>query len=311
MDADSLLGLAKHMAWADATVWTSALASSGARADSRLQTTFHHIHLVQHIFGAAWRGSPAAVRSVTDFGTPEDLARWAGCPSLDRGLPRCHTRARLDVEFREPWTAEFEAYLARPAASHTLGESILQAILHSLHHRGQLCVRLRELEVMPPTVDFIVWLWAGRRRQTGPRSNPVTLPVEDDRAAEELLRLTCEEAIRFLANLRTSRQQRLAAGTAGDAAAARRWAGSGAGVVLRDLRPVADWQRRTALLRVRHRGHDDRCTCWRLAHLDLRSERRGSSHAAAHIEEFGRRDVAGIYYSCHRSSADDLSLARR
>ena len=29
----------------------------------------------------------------------------------------------------------------------------------------------------------------------------MTLPVEDDRAAEELLRLTCEEAIRFLADL--------------------------------------------------------------------------------------------------------------
>jgi uncharacterized damage-inducible protein DinB len=163
MDADSLLGLAKHMAWADATVWTSALTSSRARADSRLQTTFHHIHLVQHIFGAAWRGSPGAVRSLTDFGTPEDLARWGlhAHRSIE-GFLAATPAPRLDVEFREPWTAEFEAYLASPAASHTLGESILQAILHSLHHRGQLCVRLRELEVTPPTVDFIVWLWAGR-----------------------------------------------------------------------------------------------------------------------------------------------------
>jgi uncharacterized damage-inducible protein DinB len=164
VDLGSLRGLATHMAWADAAVWTAALSSPRSKGDTRLQATFHHVHLVQHIFGAAWQGSSAAVRPATEFATPEDLARWGAEAhrSIDRFLATAPTQQQLDAEFREPWTGEFEAYLKRQAATHTLGESVLQAFMHSLHHRGQLCVRLRELDVTPPTVDYIVWLWAGR-----------------------------------------------------------------------------------------------------------------------------------------------------
>ncbi len=163
VDLASLTDLAKHMAWADATVWTTALSSPRSKDDPRLQATFHHVHLVQHIFSAAWQGNAAALRPATDFAVPEDLARWG--VAAHRSIQGFLTTAplpQLDAEFREPWTGEFEAYLNRQAAAHTLGESVLQAILHSLHHRGQICVRLRELDVTPPTVDFIVWLWTGR-----------------------------------------------------------------------------------------------------------------------------------------------------
>jgi uncharacterized damage-inducible protein DinB len=35
-------------------------------------------------------------------------------------------------------------------------------VLHTQHHRGQVCTRLREVGGEPPTVDFIVWLWENR-----------------------------------------------------------------------------------------------------------------------------------------------------
>ena len=38
----------------------------------------------------------------------------------------------------------------------------LQVVLHTQHHRGQVCARLRDAGGEPPTVDFIVWLWEGR-----------------------------------------------------------------------------------------------------------------------------------------------------
>src|SRR5688572_16905986 len=54
--------LARHMAWADAMVWNAVLSTPQAATDHRIADTLHHIHLVQHIFLQAWRGSAFAVR---------------------------------------------------------------------------------------------------------------------------------------------------------------------------------------------------------------------------------------------------------
>jgi uncharacterized damage-inducible protein DinB len=82
-----------------------------------------------------------------------------------RGIASFLERAnaeKLDGLFRMPWAGHFEQHTGQPAGVHTLGESALQVILHTQHHRGQVCARLRQLGAEPPTVDFIVWLWAGR-----------------------------------------------------------------------------------------------------------------------------------------------------
>ena len=73
-----------------------------------------------------------------------------------------------------PWAAFFEQQAKQPAGVHTIGESVLQVFLHTQHHRGQVCMRMREVGVVPPTIDFIVWLWAGRPSETLGRQ-PVTL----------------------------------------------------------------------------------------------------------------------------------------
>jgi uncharacterized damage-inducible protein DinB len=68
----------------------------------------------------------------------------------------------LDRKFRMPWATFYEQQAKQPAGTHTLGESVLQVFLHTQHHRGQVCMRLRDVGGVPPTVDFIVWLWMGR-----------------------------------------------------------------------------------------------------------------------------------------------------
>lgn len=50
------------------------------------------------------------------------------------------------------------------AAPVTLGESLLQCVMHSQYHRGQNATRLRELGVNPPMTDLIAWYWSGRER---------------------------------------------------------------------------------------------------------------------------------------------------
>jgi uncharacterized damage-inducible protein DinB len=158
-----LRALARHMAWADRLVWTRVHATPAAAGDTKVGDTLHHVHLVQHIFLQAWTQAAFQVRERSTFGTLLDLERWgheahAGVLSF---LERA-TAADLDGELRMPWASHFEARAKQPAGVHTLGESALQVFLHTQHHRGQVCSRLRELGGEPPTVDFIVWLWAGR-----------------------------------------------------------------------------------------------------------------------------------------------------
>jgi uncharacterized damage-inducible protein DinB len=158
-----LAGLVHQMAWADAYIWTSVLASPIAASDSRLLTTFHHLHFVQHLFRRAWNNEPLELPERTVFSTATALAEWGRDAHLtiDAFFDSTETAA-LDAQFREPWTGQFEARFPGPAAPHSLGESIVQVALHTGHHRGQACTRLRELGGQPPTVDFIVWLWAGK-----------------------------------------------------------------------------------------------------------------------------------------------------
>ena len=46
----------RHMEWADAVVWQTALSVDAALADETLRARLHHIHLVQRVFLAVWQG---------------------------------------------------------------------------------------------------------------------------------------------------------------------------------------------------------------------------------------------------------------
>jgi uncharacterized damage-inducible protein DinB len=151
------------MAWADASVWRSVLAVPSAASDARIDNTLHHMHLVQHIFLQAWTGAPFSLRERSQFATTGDLAEWGR--DAHRGVLSFleHARAEdFEREFRLPWATHYEEHSKQTAAVHTLGESVLQVVMHTQHHRGQVCTRLREVGGEPPTVDFIVWLWEGR-----------------------------------------------------------------------------------------------------------------------------------------------------
>lgn len=155
--------LARYMNWADATVWQAVLTTPASRRDEPLADTLHHIHLVQHIFLQGWTRSPFKATERKEFQTVEDLREWgrAAHEGVERFL-RDAASHQLAESFRVPWASHFEQRSGLPAGAHTLGESVLQVLLHTQHHRGQVCSRLRQLGGEPPTVDLIVWYWAGR-----------------------------------------------------------------------------------------------------------------------------------------------------
>lgn len=159
--------MARHMAWADATVWGAVLTAPAAAGDAKIVDTLHHIHQVQQIFLQAWTRAQFNVRERREFATLDEIAVWG--LEARRGVLAFIEQVGADElaqEMRMPWAAFFEQQTKQTAGVHTMGESVLQVFLHTQHHRGQVCMRMREVGVAPPTIDFILWLWAGRPSET-------------------------------------------------------------------------------------------------------------------------------------------------
>jgi uncharacterized damage-inducible protein DinB len=166
--ADTLSDLYRHMEWADATVWTAVLRSSSACTDEKLQGLLYHLHLVQHAFLRIWRSEPRET-PYPNFDDAVPLMRWAHdyYPQVMAELRSC-TNQRISDVLPVPWAKMVEAQLGRPPGATTFGETALQVTMHSLYHRGQVNLRLRELGGEPPLVDYIAWLWLGRPEATWP-----------------------------------------------------------------------------------------------------------------------------------------------
>jgi len=158
-----LLDLARHCEWADAAVWQAVLGSAEASRDPQARKWLHHGHLVQHIFQQAWNGVPFKVRELAEFQEPGELAAWGReAHAQIQSFLAAAGEPEIERELQLPWAEQLEQNRNRPVHHPTLGESAVQVAVHTAHHRGQVCARLRELGDEPPLVDFIAWLWQGR-----------------------------------------------------------------------------------------------------------------------------------------------------
>jgi len=161
---DALADLARHMEWADATVWRSVLTHDGARTDQRLRDLLVHLHLVQRLFLMVWRDEPILpLQSFSKFDALIDLQQRAASyyPDLRLFLASLDDTA-LTRPIRMPFVAEQEKKLGTTFPSPTLAETILQVTSHSTYHRGQVNARLRDVGGTPPLVDYIAWLYFRR-----------------------------------------------------------------------------------------------------------------------------------------------------
>jgi len=154
-----------HMEWADAAVWRAALSHGPAMRDARLRDLLFHIHLVQRAFLSVWTDRLTAFPEAGEF---EDIAavRWWGQPVY----AELHTflesadQAALARPVVLPWAVRVAQLGARSPVSPSLAETMFQVVSHSIYHRGQATMRLRELDGTPPLVDFIAWIWFDRPR---------------------------------------------------------------------------------------------------------------------------------------------------
>lgn len=162
MQSGNFQTLFEHMEWADALTWKAVLGLHNAHEDSRLRDVLYHLHSVQWIYLQVWRGEPLRLPDLKDFADLAALEERAR--SYYRELPafvRTLETGMLQRTVEFPWSAEVVKRLGS-AGPATLGESILQVVLHSTYHRGQIASRVREAGGEPQTTDLIAWLWKER-----------------------------------------------------------------------------------------------------------------------------------------------------
>ena len=153
----------RHMEWADALVWQAVLKAEDAVSEEYVLDTLMHIHESQHAFLDFWEGRPLVRTKRSDIGTATDLMEWA---------KRFHAGATAVLNAKKdsdydlpavlPWAKYFGRSLGFEPEATTLRETLHQLVSHSMHHRGQIIRRLRELGHVPPATDYIVWVWGKR-----------------------------------------------------------------------------------------------------------------------------------------------------
>ena len=163
MDAHELRDLLTHMEWADAHTWRSIRQTRGANEDERLRYLLHHIHLVQSVYLQAWRGDAFAITELSSYPDLAAVETWArafypAAATLAQAIDE--SKLKRPVDF--PWSAMIADRYGKIEPA-TMSESAWQVLSHTTYHRGQVATRIRELGGEPPLVDFLVWVWSGRR----------------------------------------------------------------------------------------------------------------------------------------------------
>jgi uncharacterized damage-inducible protein DinB len=143
--------LLSHQAWADARFF-KAWEASGALEDADLLTRTNHMVATQEAFLQVLKGEavvpPEPAQS--DFATLK--ARCEANHQVFQALGRGLDEGALARIVRVPWFPE-------PPCLISVSEALLQACLHTQHHRGQCMARIRALGAAPMNVDYIIWLW--------------------------------------------------------------------------------------------------------------------------------------------------------
>jgi len=154
--------LFRHMEWADALMWRAVEGGVRPGAAKPFMERFYHLHAVHWAYLQIWRGEPVSIPPAGTFADLPALRTWArACYAELPGFLDTVDEAGLERVITLPWADEIVKRFgsARPA---TLGQTMLQVVLHTTHHRGQIATKVRELGADPPLMDFVAWIWMGQ-----------------------------------------------------------------------------------------------------------------------------------------------------
>jgi uncharacterized damage-inducible protein DinB len=152
---DFLRDLFGHCEWANA-VFFHTWGKSPARDHEELRSRVGHIIGVQHGFLSVIRGEtpgspPSGPPATYDALKTRAVACHGGLRDLVAGL----TPETMEKTVRIPWFPD-------PPCVVTVTQALVQAAMHSQHHRGQCMTRLKDFGGEPKNVDWLIWLWKQR-----------------------------------------------------------------------------------------------------------------------------------------------------
>jgi uncharacterized damage-inducible protein DinB len=167
---DVIADLMRHMEWADALVWKTVIASPSAATNEVIRDRLHHLHNTQHAFLQVWQKPRQDLPGVNPLDVDIDaLARWARS-FYERVVSDESTLNEESLHRRIPDSLlqKAEQGLGPGASLPGIGDTVLQVVLHSAYHRGQINKKLRELGCEPPLTEYFIWVWRGRPRPEWP-----------------------------------------------------------------------------------------------------------------------------------------------
>jgi uncharacterized damage-inducible protein DinB len=121
--------------------------------DEKIRKRLHHIYQAQRAFLLICKKQPfdrSLLIEITDMNKLKSLAEENHKEAIE------FVKNISDEQLKEivniPW-------FKNPLLNITVEQALMQAAMHSQHHRGQNATCLRELGIEPPTTDYIAWLW--------------------------------------------------------------------------------------------------------------------------------------------------------
>jgi uncharacterized damage-inducible protein DinB len=153
INAELLRDLARHQTWADTAHWKALHENSTLLEDPEIRKRLNHMLMALRMLTTLAQGETPDPSGTKDIEPPNQLkaALEKANADLIEALNTIELQRMIALPRgpQGPWEA--------PA-----GVLLLQAIMHSQHHRGQNASRMRQLGATPPMTDFVIWYALGR-----------------------------------------------------------------------------------------------------------------------------------------------------
>jgi uncharacterized damage-inducible protein DinB len=153
MNAEVLQEMARHQAWADAAQWKLIRENRTLHEDAEIRTRLNHMLMALRMLTTLARGQTPDANGMKEIDSIEELEASMGRAHGDVGATLESADLNKMIALPRGPKGPFEA----PA-----GVLLLQALMHSQHHRGQNASRMRQLGATPPMTDFVIWYALGR-----------------------------------------------------------------------------------------------------------------------------------------------------
>jgi uncharacterized damage-inducible protein DinB len=160
---DILRELLKHMEWADSITWKTVLNCSNSNNDEKIKDILLHYHTAQQKYFSVWKEESFDIEAKFNFENLTMILNWVieYYTELNEFFENLNER-KLEENVIYPGIERIKEILGKTPAKVNFIETVLQVVIHTSHHRGQVNKRLREIGGKPEIIDFIAWAWLGK-----------------------------------------------------------------------------------------------------------------------------------------------------